>query len=84
SFWPRLTGHTGRQFVEPDVLINCEYAAFLIEVKPPFGGQQSFEQWKAEIESFVLQKDQENSEWAVPDRICFVALGRNAKDWRTT
>lgn len=84
SFWPRLTGDTRRQFVEPDVLINCEYAAFLIEVKPPFGGQQSFEQWKAEIESLVLQKEKEGSEWNIPDKICFVALGRNAKDWKAT
>lgn len=84
SFWPRLTGHTGRSFVEPDVLINCENVAFLIEVKPPFVGQQSFEQWRVEIESLVLQKEKEDSEWNIPDRICFVALGRNVKDWKAT
>jgi hypothetical protein len=82
TFWPRLTGYTGRWFVEPDVLINCENVAFLIEVKPPFAGQQSFGQWQAEIESLVLQKEKEGSEWDIPDRICFVALGRNVKDWK--
>ncbi len=82
SFWPRLTGLANRSFVEPDVLITCENVIYLIEVKPPFTGQQSFEQWRAEIESLVLQKAIEDSDWVVRDRICFVALGRNVEDWR--
>ena len=81
-FWPKLTGIPDRNFVEPDVLIRCENALLLIEVKPPFGGQQIQEQWENEIKSLVRQADKDTAEWDVPDNIYFVALGNNASNWR--
>lgn len=81
-FWPKLNGVLGRSFVEPDVLIRCENALVLIEVKPPFGGRQSAEQWENEIEGLVRQTDKDTGEWDVPENIHFVALGNNASDWR--
>lgn len=82
SFWPKLTGIPNRNFVEPDVLIRCENALLLIEVKPPFGGQQLTQQWENEIKSLVLQTHKDNAEWDVPKHIYFVALGNNAPNWR--
>jgi hypothetical protein len=83
SFWPQLsvTDLDSRSFVEPDVLIICENAALLIEVKPPFGGIQSLAQWRNEIASLIQQKNND-TEWDIPDTIHFVALGRNASDWK--
>lgn len=54
KFWPRLsvTGIQeleGRSYVEPDIWIHCEHLHIVIEIKPPFGGWQSAEQWKAEV-----------------------------------
>ena len=83
-FWPKLdvTDLGKRCFVEPDLLILCESAALLIEVKPPFGGMQSTEQWRNEIESLVQQFDKDDSEYDIPDVIHFIALGHNSIDWR--
>lgn len=77
-FWPKLSGLEGRSFVEPDILIVCENALILIEVKPPFGGNQRSDQWRNEIESLLLQDgiaDTESGE--LPNTIHFVALGNN-------
>lgn len=85
AFWPKLpvSNIENRTFVEPDVLIICENAAILIEVKPPMWGYQSEEQWRNEIKSLVQQKEDEDSEWDVPGTIHFLALGRNANIWQS-
>ena len=82
-FWPRLTGVKNRSFVEPDVLISCDNAMILVEVKPPFGGQgQSSVQWREEINGLIQQRINDDSGWDVPDTIHFVALGKNAQNWQ--
>lgn len=83
-FWPKLnvTDLGNRCFVEPDLLILCESAVLLIEVKPPFGGMQSTKQWKNEIDSLVQQFEKDDPEYDIPDVIHFIALGRNSGDWQ--
>jgi len=83
-YWPKLTGLEGRSYVEPDVMITCENALILVEVKPPFGGSQYSAQWRNEIESLIIQEEDDDSEWdELPDIIHFVALGNNAKSWQS-
>lgn len=77
SFWPRLKGLKGRKHVEPDLLIRFEDSMLLVEVKPTFGGNQNEDQWIAQIESLILQRDLESAEIRVPDEFHFLALGRN-------
>ncbi|ELB2935341.1 hypothetical protein QNE58_000546 [Vibrio alginolyticus] len=81
DYWPRYTfeekGHT-RQ-VEPDLIIRFEKANLIVEVKPPEGGDQYFEQWKREVASFI-QSDGHNKL-----SLHFLAIGRietgNATLW---
>lgn len=74
-FWPRLKGHNGRKYVEPDVLILFEDSLLMIEVKPPFGGDQKENQWDEQIKSLILQR-----EITIPEKFHFLALGRNTFD----
>jgi hypothetical protein len=79
-FWPWLKGLEGRKHVEPDVLILFADSLLLIEVKPPFGGEQNEDQWFAQVKSLVLQRGLESAEFSVPDAFHFLALGRNTPD----
>lgn len=75
EFWPHLTGLKDRSWVEPDVLLHFESGLVLVEVKPPFGGDQYLEQWQAEVHSLVAEcRDGERS---APEVVHFLALGRN-------
>lgn len=79
-FWPKLKGLENRKHVEPDLLVLFEHSLLLIEVKPPFGGLQYVDQWSAQIESLILQRDDEESEIEVPEKFHFLALGRNTAE----
>lgn len=83
-FWPKLTvkDWVDRSFVEPDLLILCEFATLLIEVKPPFGGIQSVQQWRNEIESLIRQTEHDDFELNDLTALHFIALGHNAINWR--
>ena len=53
TFWPRYhKSENHRSFVEPDVLIEFSGLTLLIEVKPPWG-QQDTVQWEREITACV-------------------------------
>ncbi|MGF1906989.1 hypothetical protein [Aliivibrio salmonicida] len=81
DYWPRYTlkeGDESRQ-VEPDLVIRFELCNLIVEVKPPEGGDQYYEQWQREIASFI-QSDERNE---LP--LHFLAIGRievdNATKW---
>jgi len=81
EFWPKFDLVEGDDscFVEPDLVLRFKEFNLIIEVKPPAGGDQYFEQWRKEIASF-LQSDNKNY---LP--LYFLAIGRigqyNAKGW---
>ncbi len=75
-FWPKLDGTEGRKYVEPDVVLEFNEHLLLVEVKPPFGGSQSSQQWRNEIQSLQSNNDDEKN-------IVLLALGRNMPGWRT-
>ena len=79
-FWPRLKGLEGHRHVEPDVILTFDDSLLLIEVKPPFGGEQKENQWHDEVGSLILQRDQDEPEIGVPEKLHFLALGRNVSD----
>jgi len=54
-----------------------EHSLLMVEVKPPFGGDQNEDQWVAQIESLLLQRKLESAEIDVPETFHFLALGRN-------
>ena len=72
DFWPRydLPENDHRNFVEPDILLHFEECDVLIEVKPPLGGNQYYEQWRLEIEGYFAQDEDQ-----VQD-LYFLAIGR--------
>ncbi|WP_439147417.1 hypothetical protein [Vibrio sp.] len=81
DYWPRYElseGGESRQ-VEPDLVIRFELCNLIVEVKPPAGGDQYYEQWQREVASFI-QSDEHND---LP--LCFLAIGRidtrNALQW---
>lgn len=74
-FWPKLDGPEGRKYVEPDVVLEFDEHLLLVEVKPPFGGPQSSQQWRNEVLSLQNDNDDEKS-------IVLLALGRNMPGWR--
>lgn len=80
EFWPRLLAGKNRSHVEPDVLIHCEHVTLMVEVKPPFGGEQYELQWLRELDALALEKEHDNEE--IMDVVRFVALGRNFKGWQ--
>lgn len=69
EFWPKF-GLNASSYVEPDVVLEFDTTAILIEVKPPFGGTQYSEQWHKEIKAFINDESKFK-------RLHFVALGRN-------
>lgn len=82
EFWPKFD-KAEKGHVEPDVLIKCENASILVEVKPPFGGDQYFGQWKREIAHATKEWAEEGQ---IPDdgtwQLHFLALGRNGSGWQ--
>lgn len=83
KFWPKYSSPIkGQSWVEPDVLIECENAVILIEVKPPFGGDQYSRQWENEIRSFI--HDQNDCDWETDtaNELHFLALGRVFDGWK--
>ncbi|CAM3317739.1 hypothetical protein [Polaromonas hydrogenivorans] len=78
DFWRNLDGTHSRTRVQPDVLMWFDNALVIVEIKPPFGGDQYLEQWKAQIHAVVnlCAQDGENS----PACVHFVGLGRNTLD----
>lgn len=79
-FWPKLRGLEDRSYVEPDVILIFDDSLLLVEVKPPFGGEQDESQWHNEVSSLLLQRDQDEPEIEVPEKFHFLALGRNVSD----
>ena len=77
EFWPHLSGLEGRSFVEPDILMTFKNAIVMIEVKPPFGGDQSIAQWRAQIGALLTEFKQGTRE--VESVVHYVALGRNRR-----
>lgn len=55
-------------YAEPDVVVNFEHAALLVEVKPPAGGKQYQKQWCKEIYTWKNSED-------VKPHLHFLALG---------
>jgi len=54
EYWPRFTLINDQQsLVEPDVILCFEKVNILIEVKPPSGGEQYFEQWSREVKGLL-------------------------------
>ncbi|MFS1880227.1 hypothetical protein [Vibrio splendidus] len=81
DYWPRyaLTEDGESRQVEPDLVIRFELCNLIVEVKPPAGGDQYYEQWQREVASFI-QSDEHND---LP--LYFLAIGRietgNATQW---
>lgn len=76
ELWPRLERLDGRSWVEPDVLLRFGDAFVMVEVKPPFGGEQSADQWKAELDALLAEF---LSGGAAVTVVHFVALGRTSR-----
>ncbi|WP_421286511.1 hypothetical protein [Aeromonas veronii] len=74
ELWPRLTEWEERGYVEPDVILRFERELVMIEVKPPFGGNQSHDQWQAQMNALNVEPEYQGYE-----RIYFVALGNTLR-----
>ncbi|PVZ78032.1 hypothetical protein C9426_35275 [Serratia sp. S1B] len=75
QFWPSY--YIGYR-VEPDVILKFEKADILIEVKPPLGGKQDYQQWDNEIKSYLRSVEEGK-------KLYFLALGNipyEAKQWQ--
>lgn len=70
DLWPRLTEWEERGYVEPDVILRFEHELVMVEVKPPFGGGQYQDQWRAQMTALSVE-----AEYQEYERIHFVALG---------
>lgn len=54
EYWPRFSLINDQQsLVEPDVILCYKKVNILIEVKPPSGGEQYFEQWSREVKGLL-------------------------------
>lgn len=75
EFWPRylLREHGETRSVEPDLLMRFGTFNLLVEIKPPQGGDQYYQQWLREIAAF-LQSDEQAD---LP--LYFLAVGRIEK-----
>jgi len=77
DFWPRLEGVNDRSWVEPDVLLRFERALVMVEVKPPFGGDQSAKQWRAQLDALRAELC---SAAGIDELVVhYVALGRTSR-----
>lgn len=84
-YWPKLYGLQGRHYVEPDLILIFKQDLLLVEIKPPFGGSQSEQQWRDEILSLIAQRNKDNAPFEIPETFHFLALGRNVSgyhQWR--
>lgn len=72
--WSRLEGTGDRSWVEPDVQMHFANALVVIEVKPPSGGVQYIEQWRAQIQALAQEMTEADD---VPLHFHYVALGNN-------
>lgn len=70
DLWPHLTEWEDRGYVEPDVILRFENELVMIEVKPPFGGGQYQDQWRAQMTALSVE-----TEYLEYEQIHFVALG---------
>ncbi|MCX4030941.1 hypothetical protein [Aeromonas caviae] len=70
ELWSRLTEWEERGYVEPDVILRFENELVMIEVKPPFGGGQYQDQWRAQMTALSVE-----TEYLEYEQIHFVALG---------
>ena len=73
EFWPKFDKLERRSWVEPDVLMRFADAWVLVEVKPPFGGNQSVDQWRDEVEALIAEGEEGDID--IPDVLHFLALG---------
>jgi len=71
DMWPQLSELDGRLYVEPDVILRFENELVMVEVKPPFGGVQTREQWLAQMTALAVE-----AEYSRNKRIFYVALGQ--------
>lgn len=77
ELWRQVDGVNGRVRVEPDVEIRFSNALVIVEVKPPFGGKQSIDQWRAQIQAIAAEMAETDE---VPQNFHYVALGNNTFD----
>ncbi|MFQ6371534.1 hypothetical protein [Shewanella sp. YIC-542] len=72
DFWPsyQLVSNDQKRRVEPDVVLNFASATVILEIKPPNGGDQDIDQWRREVESFLLSGERSQ----LP--LYFLAIGR--------
>ncbi|NRB65244.1 MAG: hypothetical protein HRU40_19880 [Saprospiraceae bacterium] len=72
EFWPRYKLNNGDKCceVEPDLVLRFKHFNVMIEIKPPAGGSQYFEQWQKEITSYLQSDDRKD----LP--LYFLAIGR--------
>lgn len=73
EYWPRygyIDDAAGLRDVEPDIVLRFNNFNILIEIKPPTGGDQYYQQWQREIAAFIHSDTQKN----LP--IYFLAIGR--------
>lgn len=77
ELWPHLKWpNEDRSFVEPDVLLRFTNALVVIEVKPPFGGDQHQDQWKDQVDA--VDSNTETEDITYIDGLYYVALGRTS------
>lgn len=77
TLWRQLDGTNGRVWVEPDIEIYFSKALVIVEVKPPFGGNQSIDQWRAQIQAIAAEMAETDE---IPKNFYYVALGNNTFD----
>ncbi|WP_299020926.1 hypothetical protein [uncultured Photobacterium sp.] len=83
DFWPsyQLEDSDNKRRVEPDLVLRFTSATVIVEIKPPAGGAQYYDQWYREVAAF-----EENDDG--PEKsLYFLAIGnidrRNSKSWCT-
>lgn len=64
------------------MVLIFESTLLLIEVKPPFGGDQHEAQWRAQIKSMIHQRKHGDVTFDVPGEFHFLALGCNVPGYQ--